>query len=336
MDQEDTDTGTSTSASAIQTAVIGGGNWGRNVVRTLHELGALVAVADSSEGVRDALRHDYPTVTVFDDYRDMLHMRREIDALAIASPAPLHYEMARAGLEAGLDVFVEKPMTLTTEHARELANLAEERDRVLMAGHLLLYQPAVRFLQDYLNAGKLGHVYTFHVERMKLGRARQVENVLWSFGVHDVAVLLALAGSSPREISVTGHCGLQPGVEDDVYLHLTMPDGVKAHLHNSWLWPETRRRTVVTGSEGIVVYDEVKQRVILHKKGIDPQTLHNQDDGQEELFQGEAQPLTLEMREFLDCVRERRLPRSSGQSAVEVVRVLEQAEKMLQQAREPQ
>ncbi|MCB1091259.1 MAG: Gfo/Idh/MocA family oxidoreductase, partial [Verrucomicrobiae bacterium] len=213
--------------------------------------------------------------------------------------------------------------------AEELVATAETHGRILMAGHLLLYQPAIEKVGSLMAEGAIGRIFTIHLDRMKLGRARSVENVLWSFGVHDIAVLLHLVGEIPTEVSASGHSGLNAGVEDDVYLHLSFPGGIRAHLHDSWLWPVDRRCLTVVGSEGMIVYDEKVQTVTLHRKRIDPATLAQTDEGEEIVFDGAPQPLANEMRHFLDCIARRETPKSDGRSAVEVIRVLERASRTI-------
>ena len=213
-------------------------------------------------------------------------------------------------------------MTLRRREAETLVRIAYEQDRILMVGHLLLYQPAIRFIKDYLAKGHLGRIYHFHQERKKLGRARYVENVTWSLGVHDLAVLIHLAGEPPRHIFASGHCGLHEKVEDDVYVHLSFADGMKAHLHNSWLWPENRRRLTVVAERGMLVYDEIAGTVTLHRKTID-KDLNNHDEGEEALFEGADPPLRLELRHFLDCIATRKQPISDGRNGLAVVEALE-------------
>lgn len=310
---------TRTSFKSMKIAVIGAGNWGENLVRNLNELGVLAAVAEASLGLCDGVSSDYPEVKVLDDYASLLN--EEIDAVAIATPVPTHHAIAKEFLLAGKDVFVEKPMTFTVEEAEDLVKIAKENDRILMVGHLLLYQPAVQWLRDYLAEGSLGKLYSLHQRRAKLGRARAVENALWSLGVHDVAVLLHLVGEAPKKSTFIGHCGLQEGIEDDTYLHMEFSDGVLAHLHNSWLWPENQRGLTVVGEKGMIIYDEVQQTLTLHRKTIDAD-LNNIDGGEELLFKGDGQPLLLEMEHFIECIEKREVPRSGGQNGLDVIRVL--------------
>ena len=309
----------------MKLAAIGSGAWGRNIVRTLHQMGALGVVAEAAPHLREQLAADYPGLAVVEDYRD-LFARADLAAVTIATPAYTHHHIAKACLLAGKDVFVEKPMTMTAAESEELVEIAEKDGRILMVGHLLLYKPAVQFIRDYLAAGSLGRVFTLHQERMKLGKARAVENALWSLGVHDVAALLYIAGEAPAGVVFSGHRGLQAGIEDDTYLHMTFADGRIAHLHNSWLWPEDRRGLKVIGERGMLVYDEKAEVVTLVRKRVDAK-LNNVDDGTELLFEApkDFQALTVEMQHFMDCVQSRQTPRSCGRNGLEVVRVLEQA-----------
>ncbi|HEY9724312.1 MAG TPA: Gfo/Idh/MocA family oxidoreductase, partial [Oscillatoriaceae cyanobacterium] len=186
----------------MRVAVIGAGRWGRNLVANLAALEALAIVADPDQRLRESLAGQYPGVPMVSDHR--LALAGDWPAVAIATPAPTHYAIAREALEAGKDVFVEKPLTLSSHEAEALVALARDRGRVLMVGHLLLYQPAVRFLQRFLAEGGVGELVSLHQERLNLGQARAVENALWSLGVHDVAVLLHLIGHAPSEVQACG------------------------------------------------------------------------------------------------------------------------------------
>lgn len=309
-------------------AVIGAGSWGRNLIRNLHELGVLAAAAEHHVEGRQQLAEAYPGLPLHAE-PDAILQDRTIQGVVIATPSPTHFEAAKQALQAGKDVFVEKPMTLNSRDAQELASLAQGESRVLMTGHLLLFQPAIRWIKDFLDAGKLGNLYSLHQERMDLGRAQPVENVLWALGVHDLAVLLYLVGAHPDRIRASGHHVLTPNVEDDVYVHMEFPNGVRANLHNSWLWPVKRRRLVVVGSAGMLVYNEVHQKVIHYRKRIGSD-LKNVDEGSELVFEGHGQPLRLELEHFLECMKTRATPLASGASAVEVIKVLEAAAGMLE------
>ncbi|ALS24473.1 Gfo/Idh/MocA family protein [Paenibacillus naphthalenovorans] len=307
--------------------VIGAGQWGKNLVRTFYELHALSAIVETDPRLRAALLDQYPDIPVLSNYEQALETINT--AIVIATPASTHFALAKQALEKGKDVFIEKPMTLSVRDAEELVEIANNNNLILMVGHLLLYQPAIQKIKACLKAGMIGNLQAVHQERLKLGRVRSIENVLWSFGVHDLAVFMYLIEESPARISVNGQRMIQPAIEDDVYVHLSFASGVHAHLHTSWAWPEIRRRLVAIGSEGMLVYDEEQQIVTLHKKGIQGD-LSNRDEGSEIVYHGEVQPLTLECRHFLACLEERAQPLSDGKNGLEVIKILEQCSNLLQ------
>jgi predicted dehydrogenase len=315
--------------SDTKIGVVGGGNWGKNHIRTLHEMGALGAVVELDEGLRESLASEHPDVAIYDSLETVLAGGEGIPDCAgfvTATPAHVHYPIGIQCLEAGKGVLIEKPMTLDSAESEKLVDAAKAAGQILMVGHLLLFQPAVQAIKKYLDSGELGTLHTLHQVRSKLGRARAVEDVMWSFGVHDLAVLLYLTGEGPSRIQAMGHAGLQPdkGISDDVHLQMEFGSGAQAYLHNSWLWPQVERRLVVVGSRGMLVYDELSQTVTLHKKTIDSD-LQNVDEGEEEIFQGAAQPLQLELEHFISAIETGECSIADGQNGLDVVRVLEEA-----------
>ena len=304
----------------MRIAVIGAGNWGINLVRNLSELSVLSHVVEKNSELTNQIEKDFPEAQCLENYDSLIN--DEIDAVAIATPAQSHFDIASKFLETGKDVFIEKPMTLSSKEAEGLVSIAEENDSILMVGHMLMYQPAITFIKSYLDEGHIGKIYHIHQERLKLGRVRTAENVVWSLGVHDIAVLLYLVGAAPNKVNFSGHCGVQEDIEDDAYVHMSFEQGTIAHLHSSWIWPTDSRCMRIIGSKGMLVYDEHKQSVTLHKKGIG-QNLENLDQGEEVIFEGSSQPLRLEMEHFIDCIKLRKRPISDGNNGLEVIRVLE-------------
>lgn len=307
----------------MKIGVIGAGNWGKNLVKNFANLGVLHAVADSVKENLNWVAENFPEIQRYET-SDELIASANLDAVAIATPPHTHCAIAIAAMEKGLDVFVEKPLTLDLEEARLLKDTATDRDRILMVGHLLLYQPAIQFIKKYLDNGELGKVFTLTQRRSKLGRVRSFENVLWSFGVHDVAVLLHLVGEAPADVQFSGHAAFTDKVEDDTHLHLKFPSGIIANLHNSWYWPRVERELIITGEKGILVFDELNARVILHNKQVTKDLSHF-DEGEEVIFEGSAQPLEIELKHFLECCQTRQQPVSDGQNGYDVVNVLSQA-----------
>lgn len=308
-------------------AVVGAGRWGRNIVRALHEAGALAAVVDPRHDVQEEMRHTYPGIVAVGE-PERAFESSSIDAVAIATPAVTHADLAIRAVQAGKDIFVEKPFSMTVQDAERVVKEADTNDRICMVGHLLMYQPAIAFLKEYLPSGEIGWVASLYQQRLNLGTVRTAENALWSLGVHDVAVMLHLVGEDPLEIAAWGQRIIQPQIEDDMHLHMLFEAGTEAHIHSSWLWPEKCRKLTVIGTEGMVVYDEDSQEVVLHRRRVLPDLMVSTGEP-ELLFRGDPNPLKFEIEHFLARVRDRNEPLSSGQSAVSVIDVLENANRQV-------
>ena len=302
----------------MRIAVVGAGRFGRNHVRTLHEMGCLWAIADPVVSVRTETAEKYGIPT-YVSHEELICDRP--DAVVIATPVPYHYSIAKDFLNAGIPCLVEKPLTLDVSEAEDLVQIATKGKVVLMVGHLLIYQPAIQWIRSAIMAGMIGRLKSLHQERLNLGVARANENALWSLGVHDISVALFLVGTQPTKVSFDGQVVTTPGVEDDTYVHLEFDGDVRAHIHNSWLWPEKRRRLVVVGDRGMLIFDEVSGQVLLCRKRID-ESLNNVDEGTELVFEGANYPLRLELEHFVECVRGGLTPQSDGQQGVETLRVL--------------
>jgi predicted dehydrogenase len=306
----------------IRIGLVGVGSWGKNLLRTLAEWGSLGAIVEIDPAKREALALAHPGVRVCRSLLDLFD--DDVTAVAVATPAATHYAIARDALEAGKDVFVEKPLTLSPREAEHLVALAHERGTILMVGHILLYHPAVQWMKVFLRDGGLGKIHSLHQRRLMLGRLQRSENVLWDLGVHDVAVVLHLIDSPLAGMTFEGHGQVRPSIEDDMYLHLRFESGVRAHLHTSWLWPDKERRLTIVGERGMMVYDELAQTVTLHHRYVDG-NLDGVDRGKEIVFSDAGDPLRVELDHFLRRVQDRRAPLSDGRSALEVVRVLARA-----------
>ncbi len=313
-----------------QVAVVGAGPWGKNHVKQFHALGRLGGIVEANETLRTKIGAEYPGVPLYASMDAMLAATGEAScaAVVIATPASTHAKLAMQAIDAGRDVLVEKPMTLAQSEAEKLANLAEEKGRVLMVGHLLLFQPAIRWITQFLKEGGLGKVRTITQTRINFGRARAQENAMWSLGVHDVAVVLELLGEAPTSVSATGAATLTPGVEDDVRLTMRFPSGATAFVHSSWLSPIRRRELVVVGSEGMLVFDELAKSVTLHKKRFD-EKLGQTDGGEEVVFKQDEEPLKIEAEHFLARLEDRARPIADGRQGVAVVAVMEEAARQL-------
>lgn len=309
----------------MKVVAIGAGKWGTNILNTLHEMGNLAGIVELNQSQHPTLQEKYgvPVANQLSDFDT-----DAFQAVTVATPAATHKAVGLEAIALGKHAFIEKPITLSGADAEELIRAANQASVTLMTNHLLLFQPAIEFMGQSIREGLIGELRSIHVTRANLGRARDVENVLWSLGVHDVAVVLDLVKDEPAKVIAVGDDFLTEGIEDDTYLHITFKNGVKAHIHNSWLWPVLDRRTIVIGSKGMLWYDELNQTVTLHRKSIDA-SLQNINDGEEQVFEGAAKPLTLSIEHFLDCASSGKTPRSDGASARTVIGILEEASRSL-------
>jgi predicted dehydrogenase len=251
----------------VKVGQAGLGAWGRNLARNFADLAELAWICDTEAAKRGEFESRYPHARFTSSFDDLL-TDDGLDAIVIATPVPTHHELAKRALEAGKHVFVEKPPAMTSAEIDELVTLSEERDLVLMPGHLLLYHPGVRMLKELVDAGDLGDVLCVYGNRQNLGVIRPYENALWSLGVHDLSVILYLLDEDPSEAVAHGRDFLQPGVEDVVFCFLRFPSGKVAHMHLSWLDPHKMRRMTVVGTEKMVVFDdmELERKITVYEK----------------------------------------------------------------------
>jgi predicted dehydrogenase len=255
------------SARRTRIGQAGLGYWGPNLARNFDDLADLVWLCDLDPVVRDRYAARFPSTRMTDRWEDILE-DPEVDAVAIATPVPLHYPMAKQALEAGKHVFVEKPPAMRGVEMEELCALAHEQERVLLPGHLLLYHPGVQKLKALIESGELGDVLCIYGNRQNLGKIRRDENALWSLGVHDLSVVLFLIEEEPEEVWAHGNSFLTPGVEDVVFCYLRFPSGKIAHMHLSWLDPHKMRRITVVGRDKMAVFDdmELERKVTIYDK----------------------------------------------------------------------
>ncbi len=330
----------------IGIAVVGTGDWGANLVRNFANLPGtrLVSVCDA-DGLRLAkTAAQYPGVRAVGDVADVAR-DPEVQGVVVAASAVSHYPLAKALLEAGKDVYVEKPLTLEVAHAEELCRLARSKDRVLMVGHLLLYHPGVQYLKKMVTEKAIGDLLYIYCQRVNLGKVRTDENALWSFAPHDLSVILHLMDQEPVDVAARGAAFLQPGVEDVVFVDLRFPGGQTAHVHVSWLDPHKLRKFTVVGSQKMVVFDdmEASEKIRIYDKAVermgqvvsygDALTVRSGDILIPKISLQE--PLRLECLHFVECVRDRKRPLTDGVGGLRVVKVLDAAQRSLKSGGQP-
>jgi predicted dehydrogenase len=328
-------------ADTVGIAIVGVGDWGGNLLRNFAALpGARVtAICDADpERLRKAATQ-VPQARASARLEDVLG-QADVQAAVVAAPALHHHAIARALLQAGKDVYVEKPLALQVADAEELVALAAERGRILMVGHLLLYHPGVRHLKEMVRHGELGELLYIYSQRVNLGKVRRDENALWSFAPHDLSVILHLLETDPLDVAARGSAYLQGAVEDVVFLHLRFSEGRMAHVHVSWLDPQKLRKFTVVGSQKMVVFDdmEASEKIRVYDKGVDRAGQIVSYGDALTVRSGDIliprislqEPLRIECQHFVDCVRERRTPLTDGAGGLAVVRVLAAAQASLE------
>jgi predicted dehydrogenase len=316
-------------------AQVGLGPWGSNLARNFNELAHLKWLCDADERKLDGLASRFPRTAFTTRYDDLLE-DPEIAAVVVATPVVTHAELAKKALHAKKHVFVEKPMALAVADAEELVDLAAQHGRVLLPGHLLLYHPGVRKLEQLVRAGELGDVLYVYGNRQNLGTIRTDENALGSLGVHDLSVILHLIGEEPNEVWARGESFLKPGVEDVVFCYLRFPSGKVAHMHLSWLDPHKMRRMTVVGSQRMAVFDdmELDRKITVYDKAAEQPV---GSYGEWRTRTGDIyspripndEPLRAECRHFLSLVAGEGDPLEAARDGIAVVRVLEQLQHSL-------
>jgi len=326
--------------SGLGVAVAGAGYWGKNIVRTFaaHPRVRLVAVCDPSPDVRARVERDYPGVVTHDSLAAIL-ARPDVDAVAIATPAVQHAAMALDCLKSGRHVLCEKPLAVTVESARQVVDAAERAGKVMMVGHLLAYHPAMAYLRDLVGSGALGTLYYLYSQRVNLGRIRTDESALWSFGPHDLTMILDLVGAEPDTVSARGRAFLRPGTEDVVFMHLDFREGPLAQVQMSWLDPHKERRLTVVGSKKMAVFDDAHptEKIRIYDKGFDRPPDYGSFGDFLSLRDGDIhiprismeEPLRLEVDHFVQCVETGSHPRTDATAGFRIVRILAAAEASL-------
>ncbi len=316
-------------------AVVGCGYWGKNLVRNFAQLGALQLVCDGAEAGRKRAAEIAPHAHVVANLDEALSA--PVEGMVIATPAETHYELTRQTLEVGKDVLCEKPLALTLEQGAELVHLAERQGRILMVGHVLEYHPGVVRLLELVRSGELGKVRYIYSNRLSLGKVRREENILWSFAPHDVAIILRLMGTIPFQVVACGGSYLQPNIADVTVTNLLFDNGVRAHIHVSWLHPFKEQRLVVIGSHKMASFDDVTKRLVLYDQRVDlreGEPVPIKKEGEEIPFPND-EPLRLECQAFLSAIETRQPPVADGASGLRVLGVLQAAQRSLVMNGEP-
>ncbi len=322
----------------IRVGAIGCGYWGPNLIRNFIEIpnAEMVAVADLDQKLLDRLESRFPQIqNTTTNYRDLFEM--DLDAVIIATPPQTHFVLAKDCMENGLHVLVEKPLTLDSNEAKGLVDIAAKHDRILMVGHVFEYNTAVLALKDLIKSGELGDIYYIDFIRASLGLFQTKANVLWDLAPHDISILRFLLDADPITISSTGLSCVNNGIEDVAYTTFTFPNRVLAHIRSSWLDPNKNRSVTIVGSKKMVVYDDLEplEKIKIYDKGVevirrtdtfgDWSFAYHYGDMIAPYYRFE-EPLREECKHFLECIESGEQPRSDGLNGLRVVQILEAAD----------
>jgi predicted dehydrogenase len=327
--------------SAVRVAVVGLGYWGPNLLRALFELDSVEVayICDLDSDRLDRFSRRYPSARATRDLDNVLS-DRTVDAVVIATPVFSHYGLATRALQAGKHVFVEKPLASSSAEASELIDLADQMDRVIMCGHTFLYSPAVRAVKDILRSGDLGEIYFISSSRVNLGLHQRDVSVVWDLGPHDFSILLYWMDEMPDWVGAVGRDSVVKGIPDVAFIDMGFPSGTLCHIELSWLAPSKLRRTVVVGSQKMVVYDDSSpEPVRVFDSGVtyeDPETF-----GQYQLSYRTGdilspklettEPIITELTDFIAGVRCGRAPEGNPALARNVVQLIEAAESSIEE-----
>jgi len=309
--------------------LIGLGYWGKNILRNLYELGVLHTACDSEQSIISERKETFQDINYSTNFDDVIK-EPDIKAVVIATPAVTHYELVKQALMEGKDVFVEKPLALTVKEGKELVDLAEKEDRILMVGHILQYHPAVIKLKELISSGELGKIQYIYSNRLNIGKLRTEENILWSFAPHDMSVILMLLDEEPIRVSAMGGDYLNNGICDITMTTMEFRNGVKGHIFVSWLHPYKEQKLIVVGSKAMAVFDDMsEEKLFIYPHKIEWRNgkipiAHKADYEAVPLEKGE--PLKQELTHFVECVLERKRPRTDGREGLKVLKILESAE----------
>jgi predicted dehydrogenase len=325
----------------INIGVIGYGYWGPNIVRNLDglESARLVAIADTSASARERAHKAHPNIRISEDPFELISSPNT-DAVAIVTPVWTHFELAKAALENGKHIFVEKPFTSSVAQANELINLAARKNLTIMVDHTFLFTAAVKKIKQLLQDGTLGQLYYYDSTRVNLGLFQHDVNVIWDLAPHDLSIVDYLIGESPADVVATGQKHLN-GFEDVAFITLYFPDSVIAHVNVNWLSPVKVRTTLIGGAKKMLVWNDLEadEKVKIYDKGVQvtsSEGLYNLlinyrsgDMWAPKLEQVEA--LRLELGYFVECITKSEQPFNDGLAGLRIVKILEAANQSLHQ-----
>lgn len=311
--------------SNAKVAIVGCGLWGRNLVRNFYNLNALHTVCDLDIENLNIIKNDFSDIKTTSDFSSLLN-NPEISGIIIATPSHTHYKMVKAALNAGKNVYVEKPIATLAQEARELTDLAEEKELVLMVGHLLLYHPVVNRLKTIVKEGTLGDIKYVQSDRLNVNYFKNDRSVMWDLAPHDLSMIGYIIDKEPLSVKNAVGCSTDGnGIMDIVHLDINFEDGIHAHISDSWINPAKSVVLTVRGTKATAVFDDTLPENKLH--------IYDNSSPNKQVVESpdylEIEPLKLECQHFLNSIINKVKPRSDGNNGYQITKILEEADKIM-------
>lgn len=306
-------------------AVIGCGTWGRNLVRNFYNLEALECVCDLNEDNISVVKEQFPAIKTTNNYKEILD-NPLIDGVVIATPSHTHFNMVKPALDNNKHVYVEKPLATTSVDAQKMKEYAEQKGKVLMVGHLLLYHPAVSRLRDIILNDELGDITYVQSDRLNINYFKNDKSVIWDLAPHDISMINYVTNKKPLKVtSAVGFSSDKNDIMDIVHVDMKLEDNIHAHISTSWIHPQKRVTLMVRGTKATAILDDtLSQNKLQIHSNFAP---HSQDIQYPDYL--EIEPLKLECQHFLSCIKENSTPRSDGTNGYEIIKMIEDADKLM-------
>jgi len=327
----------------LNLGVIGYGYWGPNVARNFLgcQAAKLVSICDLNENRLKLAKSTYPFIKGYSDSKELIQSD-DIQAVAIVTPVYTHYELAKAALENGKHIFVEKPFTSNAKQAEELINVAHKKDLTIMVDHTFLFTGAVRKIREIIDTGELGSLFFYDSTRVNLGLFQHDINVVWDLAPHDFSIMNYLINKNPLAISAQGTEHFGTGIEDVAYIAVHFDNGFIAHFHCNWLSPVKIRKTLISGDKKMLVWDDVEfdEKIKIYDRGVEFKTIEGIHKLLVSYRSGDmyspkvnnTEALKQEAEYFIECIEKKVQPFNSGEAGLKVVRMLEATDKSLKNA----
>lgn len=328
----------------IKIGVIGLGYWGPNLVRNFRKIPGveIILAADLKKENLKKIHIDFPSIKTTNEYKKILK-DESIDAVVIATEVKSHYRLVKETLSSGKHVLVEKPMTKTSNEAKELIALSKNRKKLLMVGHTFVYSNAVRKIKEIITSNDLGTIYYYDSMRINLGLIQKDSNVIWDLAPHDLSILNYILKQKPLTLAAFGSSHLHYSHEEMAHVFITYENNITAHIHVSWLSPVKIRTVLIGGSKKMIVYDDINpsekikiydKGVLLSRSKVTPFSPAYRSGNVVIPQIDQAEPLYNEVYHFIDCIRNNKKPITDGEAGLEVVSLLEATDRALQTKRE--